>query len=169
MSGRSSTAAHWVQAFGSLAAAVVGAAAAYFALTTYVDSVNKQVDERKVQVFNLHNRFNSEPLFSIRKRVYADVARAAGCMSENLSAGTADANDKFAFVEFFDVVEACITAGLCDGSLSERLFTPYANGHWPYLKPYVEAVRRGERGMKLNVPFGVGLEKLAKNPAKLAC
>jgi len=158
-----------VQALASVGGAIVGAAAVYFALTTYVDSVAKQVDERKVQVFNLHQRFNSEPLFSIRKRVYGDVARAAGCMSENLSAGGADSNDRFAFVEFFDVVETCMSAGLCDVALTERLFSPYANGHWPYLKPFVEAVRRGERGMKLDVPFGVGLEKLAKHPMQMAC
>lgn len=155
---RASTAAHWVQAIGTLAAAVVGVFATYFALTTYVDSVAKQVDERKVQVFNLHGRFNSEPLFSIRKRVYADVARTAGCTAENLSAGGSDANDRFSFVEFFDVVEACQSAGLCDVGLTERLFAPYANGHWTYLKGYVESVRRGERGMKLDAPFGVGLE-----------
>lgn len=166
---RAPAAAHWLQAIGTLASAAVGAAAAWFALTTYVDSVAKQVDERKVQVFNLHNRFNSEPMFSIRKRVYADVARAGGCLNENLAAGGSDTNDKFAFVEFFDVVEACLSAGLCDEGLTERLFAPYANGHWLALEGYVEAVRRGERGMNLNAPFGVGLQRLAKSPQKMAC
>lgn len=168
-SSRASAAAHWVQAIGTVISAAVGAAAAWFALTTYVDSVNKQVDERKVQVFNLHNRFNSEPLFSIRKRVYVDVARTAGCSSENLSAGASDANDRFAFVEFFDVVGACVDAGLCDASLADRLFGPYANVHWTYLSAYVKAVRRGEAPMKLDAPFGSGMEKLARTPSKLGC
>lgn len=165
----SSSAAHWVQAIGTVAAALVSAAAAYFALTAYVDSLSKQVDERKVQVFNLHNRFNSEPLFSIRKRVYVDVARAAGCVSQDLTAGPSDANDRFAFVEFFDVVGVCVDSGLCDGALVERLFAPYANVHWTYLKDYVEAVRKGEAAMKLNAPFGSGMQALARTPSKLGC
>lgn len=165
----SSSLAHWVQAIGSVAAALVGAVAAYFALTAYADSVSKQVDERKVQVFNLHNRFNSEPLFTIRKRVYADVARTAGCVSQDLSAGPSDANDRFAFVEFFDVVGVCVDSGLCDGALVERLFAPYANVHWTYLSGYIEAVRKGEAAMKLNAPFGSGMEKLARTPSKLGC
>jgi hypothetical protein len=166
---RSSRAAHWLQAWGTLLSAVVGAAAAYFALTTYKDSVSKQVDERKIQVFRLHERFTSEPLFSIRKRIYVDVSRAAGCTAHDLTAGPADNNDRFAFVEFFDVVEACLAGGLCDRALTERLFAPYANGHWPYLKGYVSAVRRGESGMKLEIPFGFGIEQLARNPQNLSC
>ncbi|MGD9784178.1 MAG: hypothetical protein AB7E80_09815 [Hyphomicrobiaceae bacterium] len=169
MSDRSSAAAHWVQALGTVVSAAVGAAAAWFALTTYIDSAAKQVDERKVQVFSLHHRFNSEPLFSIRKRVYADVARAAGCQSEDLSAGPSDANDRFAFVEFFDVVGACVDAGLCDQGLVQRLFAPYANVHWTYLSGYISAVRKGEAAMKLDAPFGSGMEKLAKLPSKMRC
>lgn len=164
---RSSRAAHWLQAWGTLLSAVVGAAAAYFALTTYMDSVSKQVDERKIQVFRLHERFTSEPMFSIRKRVYVDISRAAGCVHNELSAGPADNNDRFTFVEFFDVVEACLAGGLCDRELSERLFAPYANGHWPYLKDYIGSVRRGEAQMQLKAPFGFGLEHLAKTPHKL--
>jgi hypothetical protein len=163
----SSQAAHWLQAWGTVLSAVVGAAAAYFALTTYMDSVSKQVDERKIQVFRLHERFTSEPLFSVRKRIYVDISRAAGCLNNDLTAGPADNNDRFAFVEFFDVVEACLAGGLCDRALAERLFAPYANGHWPYLKNYIGAVRKGEAQMKLEVPFGFGLEKLATNPQKL--
>ncbi len=166
----STSAAHWVQALGTLASAVVGAAAAWFALTTYMDSVSKQVDERKVQVFRLHERFNAEPLFSIRKRVYSDILRAAGCESTaDLTAGPSDDNDRFAFVEFFDVVQACEEAKLCDAGLVERLFAPYANGHWPYLKGYVDSVRAGEAGMRLAVPYGSGMQSIAQNPQKLPC
>lgn len=164
---RSSSAAHWLQAWGTMLSAAVGAAAAWFALTTYVDSVGKQVDERKVQVFHLHERFTSEPLFSIRKRVYVDLSRASGCTNNDLSAGPSDANDRFAFVEFFDVVDACLSSGLCDRELTERLFAPYANVHWTYLKAYIEAVRRGEDRMQLPSPFGIGIERLAKNPQKM--
>lgn len=166
----SSSGAHWVQAIGTIVSAIVGAAAAWFALTTYMDSVAKQVDERKVEVFRLHERYNAEPLFSIRKRVYADLLRNAGCESAvDAAAGPSDANDRFALVEFFDVVQACIDARLCDTSLVERLFSPYANGHWPYLKGYVEGVRTGEAGMALAAPFGTGLQTLAKNPQRLWC
>lgn len=168
--GNGSAGAHWVQALGTVASALVGALAAWFALTTYMDSVTKQVDGRKVEVFRLHERFNAEPLFSIRKRVYADLLRSAGCESTmDATAGPSDANDRFALVEFFDVVQACTDARLCDSGLVERLFLPYANGHWPYLNGYVMSVRKGETGMSLAVPFGTGLEALAKNPQRLAC
>ena len=152
----------WVSAMGTFIAG-------YFALTTYMDSVAKQVDERKVQVMQLHQRFNSEPMFSIRKRVYAEISRAAGCNTNDVVAGPSDANDRFAFVEFFDVVEACTASKLCDEELTARLFAPYANGHWTYLKGYVEAVRTGEKDMMLSAPFGLGLERLAKRPIKLSC
>ncbi|MDX2257624.1 MAG: hypothetical protein NW205_01780 [Hyphomicrobiaceae bacterium] len=149
---------------------MVGGVAAYFALTTYIDSVGKQVDERKVQVFRLHEQFNSEPLFSIRKRVYADILRSAGCNTTfDAVAGPSDVNDRFAFVEFFDVVDACIEASLCDPQLVDRLFAPYANGHWPYLDDYVAGVRRAETGMRLSTCFGTGLERLAKMPVRLSC
>lgn len=166
----SSTAAQWVQAIGTVASALVGVIAGYFALTTYMDSVSKQVDERKVQVFRLHERFTSEPMLSVRKRIYGDIVRASGCNWQNdITAQPSDQNDRFAFVEFFDVLDACLTAKLCDAELVDRFFTAYANGHWQFLSGYVGSVRNGEAPMKLAVPFGSGLQRLAKNPQRLSC
>ena len=149
------------------ATAIGTAAAGYFALTTYMDSVAKQVDERKVQVFNLHSRFSAEPMLSTRRRVYSVVLNR--CPNSQARPIAADDNDLFTFVEFFDVVEACVEAKLCDSDLVDRLFVAYANGHWPHLKAYVASVRRGEIAFKLKVPFGTGLERLARNPADVSC
>jgi hypothetical protein len=158
-----------VQAFGALVSAAVAVAAGYFALTTYMDSVAKQVDERKAQVFNLHARFNSEPLFSIRKRIYGELIRDARCKWDDAKTPAPDQNDKFAFVEFFDVLDVCVSSKLCDADLIDRMFVPYANGHWEYLRPYILGVRRGEAAMDLKIQFGVGLERMAPKPFKITC
>lgn len=150
----------WATAIGTLAAG-------YIALTTYMDSVAKQVDERKVQVFNLNARFSSDPLLSIRRRVYAGIQR--GCSSGGVRPADTDDSDLFSLVEFFDVLDACVDAKLCDVELVDRLFVAHANGSWPHLKAYVEGVRLAEVGFKLKTPFGAGLERLAKNPIDVSC
>lgn len=134
-----------------------------------MDASAKQLDERKLQVFNLHSRFNSEPMFSIRKRVYGSMVRAGGCNWPEANATAPDQNDLFAFVEFFDVVDVCVSSGLCDEGLVQRMFVPYANGHWEILRDYANSVRRGEQEMSLPVQFGIGLERLATKPVKLKC
>jgi hypothetical protein len=80
-------------------------------------------------------------------------------------------SEVFAFVEFFDLIQVCLEAQLCEPGLVDQFFSPYAKGHWPAFRPYVVQVREAEsKAFKLDKPFGYGLEKLGQGgPGAPSC
>jgi hypothetical protein len=74
------------------------------------------------------------------------------------------------YVEFFDLVEACIEANLCETDLARQFFSPYANGHWLALKAQILGVRKAEaKAFAVDKPFGLGLEKLGGEIKAFQC
>jgi hypothetical protein len=135
------------------------------ALVTYVKEAGKTLDDRKKQTFDLARLYYSEEFLRIRRTILAsgnDLAKV-GC-SPTTAITDANRVDFFSHVEFFDLVQTCVETDLCDRETAADFFTPYANWHWPHLKPHIELTRKSEAGFKLKRPYGHGLEKLAINP-----
>ena len=139
----------WV---GVLSAAI----AATYALWELNELNQKRVDERKLQTIEFARQFASRDLFTIRRNVYRHFIECEkDCDSIDI-----DNSQVFAFVEFFDMVYACIQAGTCDEGLARDFFTPYANGHWHCMKPFIVRTRASEPGSTSAIHFGIGLEML---------
>jgi hypothetical protein len=136
----------------------------YAALRTYRQEVEKQLDDREKQTFALVLHFISPDFLPIRDKMIKVMRAAESCADPMAPLAQMTEAERFAFFEFFDIVHACTEAGMCDAGLVERVFVPYANGHWPALEGYVENVRRAEEPNKLKVPFAEGLQKLAHTP-----
>lgn len=142
-------------------AAIVGG---WIALDNYLEDSRKRVDQRAKETFELVKGYGAKDMVPVRDKVFRYVIGRRSCANDSaLSIGLSD-TEVFAFVEYFDLIVACVDAGLCDRGLAERFFAPYANVHWPVLQSEVLAIRRTEEAMKLDKPFGFGLESLAKTP-----
>lgn len=143
----SDAAVKWI----GLGAAVAGAAYGLFELT---DLNRKQVDERKLRSLAYAQQFASQDYFAIRRNIYRHFIACEGdCASNRL-----DSSEAFAFVEFFDIVLACVRADTCDASLARDFFTPYANGHWHCMRTFIEKTRGAEPNSTTTIRFGDGLE-----------
>jgi hypothetical protein len=152
--------ATWFVVLGTLAGGYAG-------LSTYQSDSAKRLDDRQKQTFALILHFITRDFIALREKMIKVVREAEKCgNSWTALAGIGD-SERFAFFEFFDIVHACTDAQMCDVDLVERVFVPYANGHWPVFKRFVLSVREGEKPHNLKLPFGLGLEKLARTPLSL--
>ena len=158
--GISTVLATWAVVLGTLAGG-------YAALNTYRQEAAKTLDDRQKQTFALVLHFISKDFLAIRDKMIKVVRAAEKCSDTAVPLGEMSESERFAFFEFFDIVDTCTETRTCDDAFVERVFVPYANGHWPVLKVYVENVRRGEEPHKLKTPFAAGLERLAQTPLPL--
>jgi hypothetical protein len=137
----------------------------FFALQAYRADVAKRIDDRTLITFDLIKIFHSADMRGVRKPAL-DMAYSYLNCKPLPSNRDDDPLPLFTFVEFFDIVQSCIEANLCNSSLARQYFSPTANGHFEALKRHIEAVRSSESGQDLPNPYGHGLEQLATNPLK---
>ena len=142
--------------------AIVGGAVA---INGYLHDIDKRLDDRKKQTFDLIALYYSAELVRARSEILANEREIVCNPESDLLRGPSRVSI-FTHVEFFDTVEACIETGLCDAETARDFFAAYANWHWPILRQHIEAIRRTEAAFELKRPYGHGLEKLADRPAK---
>jgi hypothetical protein len=153
----SSILATWI----GLIAAIVGG---YTTIDGYLAQTAKQIDERKLQTFRMVEKYNADDMVRIRTKILPLVRSDSFCLASRREAAKLDDNEAFAFVEFFDMLGLCLESRLCDEDIAYTFFGPYANWHWPRMKPFIDSVRRGETGFGLRRPYGFGLELVARKP-----
>src|SRR5262245_40804770 len=144
VSEASAVLATWAVVIGTLAGG-------YAALSTYRQEAEKTLDDREKQSFTLVQHFISRDFLTIRDKMLKVVRVAETCGDIAVPMKEMTESERFAFFEFFDIVQACTETHTCDDTLVERVFVPYANGHWPVLKTYVQNVRRQEAAHKLKI------------------
>ncbi|MEZ5775935.1 MAG: hypothetical protein R3D33_14895 [Hyphomicrobiaceae bacterium] len=155
--------ATWV----GIAAAITGG---YAALQQYREDVGKRLDERQLQTFELIRTFTSRDFVPIRDKVTRLVQSRQVCANENMQTLGLSTAELSTFVEFFDLVSACLDANLCDAAIADRFFVPQASANWPVLQGLVLEARKEQEPLQLPVAYGSGLERLARNAAPLtAC
>ncbi len=152
----SSRLATWV---GILSAMVGG----FLGLDTYRTDVAKQVDQSVEKTFDLVHRFNAPEMDGARTRVLSYVYARRYCDARFFSRELTD-EDYADVIDFFDLVDTCVDAKLCDRATAERFFTPYANYQWPILQTVVARMRGAEQSLRADSAFGSGMERLAVTP-----
>ena len=163
LSSISNALATWV----GVIAAVAGG---YIGLDGYIEDTRKRVDERQQAAFQQVQIFLSRDLVPIRDKARAFVAARWQCGSEPYQSFGLTESELQTYVELFDMVDACSAADLCDHATIERFFAPHARSGWPVLREYIGAVRAANKALKLEAPFGAGLEHLAgAAPEVLKC
>jgi len=148
------------------AAVLTAVATAYAFIHTYRESNAKVADDRHKQTFDMYRVYTSKDFMPIREKALEVLRDAEKCRDTGAALKKMSDMERFTFIEFFDLVQACVDARLCDEGLVSQFFAPYANGHWLAFKDYVTAVRSGERVedfLKNARPFGYGLEKLGRH------
>jgi hypothetical protein len=150
-------------------AAWIGVAAAalggYVGLNAYQADVRKRVDDRIKAPFELAVEFNGEHFLDIRSRLFdSDIA----CRQ---ATEAVTRQEVVALVDFFDRVQICTEAGLCDDHTARALFEPYANIFGLMLWPHIQGTRQADAaaGISQVLPYGYGIEKLATVPLERAC
>jgi hypothetical protein len=150
-----------------IVAAVVGGA---IGLDSYREDVQKRVDERQLAAFAQVQAFLSRDMVPIREKVQAYVKARRSCDSQPWQSFGLSEAELSSYVEMLDLAEACRAADLCDAGTIERFFAPYARSGLPVLMPFIEAVREGNKALRLEVPFGAGMERLAREGSEgLGC
>ncbi|MEO1149613.1 MAG: hypothetical protein AAFW83_01355 [Pseudomonadota bacterium] len=152
----SSRLATWV---GIISAMIGG----FLGLDTYKTDVAKQVDQSVEKTFDLVHRFNAPEMDGARTRVLSYVYARRYCDARYFSRDLTD-EDYADVIDFFDLVDACVDAKLCDRATVERFFTPYANYQWPILETVVERMRGAEQSLRADSAFGSGMKRLATGP-----
>lgn len=144
---------------------VAGIFGGYVALDNYQDDVRKRVDERQRQTFALVGTYMSKDLVPIRDKVRRYVRARQKCDATPFQSFDLSETEITTYIEFFDVVEACLAAGLCHPGSVERFFVPTASEEWPVLQELVMAIRKGDPAGGAMASFGAGLERLVRSPA----
>jgi hypothetical protein len=150
--------AAWV----GVVAAVVGG---YAGLNTYQSDIEKRVDDQIKAPFELATEFNGEHFLDIRSRLFdSDIA----CRQATASATQ---QEVVALVDFFDRVQICVEAGLCDERTARALFEPYANIFGSMLWVHIEGTRKADAAASVSqvLPYGYGIERFATVPLQQAC
>ena len=143
---------------------LAGIAGGYVGLDNYLADSRKQLDDRQKETFELVRSYASKDLLPIRDKVLRFVMGQRNCSNESAMQLDLSDTELEAYVQFFDMVAACVDSSLCDGPLASRFFSSDANLHWPVLKGQVLATRATQSAMKASEPFGTGLERLAADP-----
>ena len=152
----SSRLATWV---GIISACIGG----FLGLDTYKTDVSKKVDQSVEKTFDMIHRFNEPQLSGPRERVLSYVLARRYCDARIFSRELTD-TDYIRVLDFFDLVHACVEAGLCNVETAQQFFSPYANYQWPILEQQVAELRDYEQSMRADSDFGAGMKALALNP-----
>lgn len=164
MSERTGSDSLWtvLAAVAQIFAALVGAAAVYFANQSLQETAaqgRRQADQSaNVQTLTLFATFNSESMLQIRNSIDSEewCARWHPDAHERTRPAALTREQLTWFVDFFDAVDACGDQGLCNPQLNQQLFKSYAATNY---QPIAEAIIRGrQRG---NEVFGQGMADLA--------
>ncbi|MEM8770126.1 MAG: hypothetical protein AAGD92_00630 [Pseudomonadota bacterium] len=146
----------WV---GIISASIGG----FLGLTTYSEDVAKKVDQSVEKTFDMIHAFNEPTLSEARLRVLSYVKARRLCDARVFYRELTE-DDFVRVLDFFDLVNACVDAQLCDRTTAERFFSPYANYQWPILKNKADELRSGEQSIRADTAFGEGMEALAIAP-----
>lgn len=153
-------AATWIAMISAIAGGYVG-------LSTYQLDVSKQVDQSVEKTFEMIGAYNSADIAEPRRRVMSYVYARRACDARMFDRELSDA-DFVRVLEFFDLVDACVEAGLCDAATAQRFFEPHASFQWPVLQRVVEEMR-DEQNASLSVRsdpnFAVGMKVFASPEA----
>jgi hypothetical protein len=136
----------------------------FLGLTTYREDVAKKVDQRVEKTFDLVERFQGGDLEGPRTRVLSYVQARRLCDARVFSRDLTD-DDFVRVIDFFDLVEACVKADLCDRATALRFFGPYADHQQPILEKVIADLRAAPQSMRADAGFGDGLKALAAKPA----
>ena len=149
-------AATWIAMVSAIAGGYVG-------LSTYRLDVSKQVDQSVEKTFDLIQAYNGADIAEPRRRVMSYVYARRACDARLFDRNLSDA-DHVRVLEFFDLVHACVEAGLCDAATAERFFEPHASFQWPVLQRIVQQMREGENAslsVRADPNFAVGMKAFA--------
>ena len=135
----------------------------FLGLDTYRSDVSKKVDQNVEKTFEMIHRFNEPQMAEPRLRVLSYVDARRYCDSRIISRELID-NDFVTVIDYFDLVNVCVEANLCDRETTEKFFAPYANYQWPILTKIIEELSTKEQSLRKDSGFGDGLTALAITP-----
>lgn len=135
----------------------------FVALSTYRADVAKKIDQSVEKSFEMIGTWNSESLTGPRKRVLSYVYARRACDARLFSRDLTD-DDFVRVIEFFDLVNACIRADLCDEDTARTFFGPHANFQWPVLERTVNQMREDTFAVRSDPNFANGMAALALEP-----
>ena len=144
----------------AMVTAIIGG---FVALSTYRADVAKQIDQSVEKTFEMIGTWNGESIGGPRKRVMSYVYARRACDARIFSRELTD-DDFVRVIEFFDLVQACVDAKLCDGATAEAFFAPHANFQWPVLERTVAEMNESEFSVRPDPNFAHGMITLAQNP-----
>lgn len=149
-------AATWVAMISAITGGYVG-------LSTYSLDVSKKVDQSVEKSFEMIQAYNSADMTEPRTRVMSYVYARRECDARYINRDLTDA-DYVRVLEFFDLVHACVEAGLCDEATTRRFFEPHASFQWPVLTRVVENMRSetyASISVRSDPGFAIGMAALA--------
>ena len=144
----------------AMISAIVGG---FIGLSTYRLDVSKKVDESVAKTFEMIGTYNSGDIRDARDRTLSYVYARRECDSRIMNRELSD-DDFVRLLEFYDLVHACVDAGLCDAATAQKFFGPHANFQWPVLSRIVDEMRVKKSGLRSDANFGVGMKTLATEP-----
>jgi hypothetical protein len=134
---------------GTWVAILSAAAGGYFAYTEFKaqgDEARAQnqrrMDERTLQTFHMYEAFRNSDMLA--RRASFDTMRS-------------DDPALDFWINYFDTVQACVESGLCDQTLVDQLFKPYAIASLDEVQCRIVDVREIEKDYKLPRQQGYGL------------
>lgn len=135
------------------------------ALQTYRLDVSKDVDEQVAKAFEMIMFYNGEELSPSRRDVRSYVLARRECDSRIISRDLSD-DDFLQMIEFYDLIDHCVRADLCDGEVTSAFFSRHANFDWPVLTRVAEQMRESSLALKADTGFGRGYETFAATPVE---
>ncbi len=146
----------------AMVTAIIGG---FVALSTYRTDVAKQIDQSVEKSFEMISTWNGESLRDPRQRVLSYVYARRACDARIFSRDLTD-DDFVRVLEFFDLVQACIDANLCDRETAMQFFAPHANFQWPILERSVSEMSESKMAIRSDPNFAVGMKALAQDPVE---
>jgi len=129
-------AATWVAMISAITGGIIG-------LSTYRLDVSKRINEKVEKSFEMIQAYNGSNLADARSRVMSYVYARRECDARYINRDLSD-DDYVRVLEFYDLVDLCVQADLCDGPTIERFFAPHATFQWPVLSRVVDKMRSAE-------------------------
>lgn len=143
-----------------MVSAIIGG---FIGLQTYSLDVAKKVDGRVEKTFDMITLYNGSALIAPRTNVLAYVHARRECDARLINNALTD-EDFVRVIEFYDLVHACVAAGLCDQDTAIQFFSPHANFQWPVLTRTIGLMKESSVSVRSDPNFGIGLEAFASTP-----
>ncbi|MDG1826119.1 MAG: hypothetical protein P8H62_07615 [Henriciella sp.] len=153
-------AATWVAMISAITGGVIG-------LSTYRLDVSKRVDESVEKTFEMIQAYNGSDIATARSRVMSYVYARRECDARYIDRNLTD-DDYIRVLEFYDLVHACVDAGLCDQKTAIRFFEPHASFQWPVLTLVVDKMqdqKNASTSLRSDTNFALGMKAFAKPDA----